>query len=732
MASRKDLEVALKITAETNQAVGALQRVAKGVAALISVAAVKNFVSESVAAFNELESAYRGLESVANHAGIGIQRAMEEATKLSADGLMTVQEAAKSLQNLLARGYDLDQAVSTITRLKDAATYGRQAHLSLGEAVLTATEGLKNENSILVDNAGVTKNVAKMWEEYASQVGKTVSQLTLAEKIQAENNGIARESAAQAGNAAKAVDSYQAQVNKLSNETKSFMAAVGQELVPALTKLMQAGRWVMQNFVTPLVRGLKLVGAAVMAVGADLAIFFDAVVNRNFRGLGERLAENGRRFRAQMDDILLKPFEAQFTPGADNGARREPDAPTRRVSDADRRKAADEARRLAAAQLGLKMELAEQAARLEQDDLERQIAAQQQAYDERLISAGDYYAALSDLQRQQGEGEIRLLQAQRAAAEQVKGSRVDELRAQGEIARVNTEIELIERRIAQQHVDNARARMQVNREAMASAQALIDALNQETFLIGMTNDERTRALALLDLEKLKVSLTAAEYEKLRVALEAALDSNAATAARQAALDQARQQAERTLSALTDNLQRSIADVLSNSFTGDGARGVIKGFVDMLRVSLSNMLAATLTQKLMGMIGSAQALNIGKAFGFSEGGYTGAGGKYQPAGVVHAGEYVFSAESVRKLGIGSLDMLHRLSKGVAVPRMPRLGYAEGGLVNLPGQIAPSVTVNPKVVNMFNIDDAVAEYLNTRRGERSILNIIQRNPGASGAI
>lgn len=35
---------------------------------------------------------------------------------------------------------------------------------------MSATEGLKNENSILVDNAGVTKNVAKMREEYAKKI----------------------------------------------------------------------------------------------------------------------------------------------------------------------------------------------------------------------------------------------------------------------------------------------------------------------------------------------------------------------------------------------------------------------------------------------------------------------------------------------------------------------------------------------------------------------------------
>ena len=36
-------------------------------------------------------------------------------------------------------------------------------------------------------------------------------------------------------------------------------------------------------------------------------------------------------------------------------------------------------------------------------------------------------------------------------------------------------------------------------------------------------------------------------------------------------------------------------------------------------------------------------------GFSEGGYTGAGGKYQPAGIVHRGEGVLNQSEISKLG-----------------------------------------------------------------------------------
>ena len=62
-------------------------------------------------------------------------------------------------------------------------------------------------------------------------------------------------------------------------------------------------------------------------------------------------------------------------------------------------------------------------------------------------------------------------------------------------------------------------------------------------------------------------------------------------------------------------------------------------------------------------------------GFASGGYTGAGGTLDPAGVVHKGEYVFSKRAVDRMGKAELDMLH--AAGMR-------GYATGGLV---GDAAP---------------------------------------------
>ncbi|MBS7542530.1 phage tail length tape measure family protein [Ancylobacter oerskovii] len=60
--------------------------------------------------------------------------------------------------------------------------------------------------------------------------------------------------------------------------------------------------------------------------------------------------------------------------------------------------------------------------------------------------------------------------------------------------------------------------------------------------------------------------------------------------------------------------------------------------------------------LTGILGFA-----GKIFGFDEGGFTGFGGKYEPAGIVHRKEYVFSEEAVNAIGVSNLDAMHRVAK-----------------------------------------------------------------------
>lgn len=144
--------------------------------------------------------------------------------------------------------------------------------------------------------------------------------------------------------------------------------------------------------------------------------------------------------------------------------------------------------------------------------------------------------------------------------------------------------------------------------------------------------------------------------------------------------------------IQDALGDTLEDVLSGNFDNIGSK-----FADMIFKMAANAAAANLAQALFGDFGKSGQIGglIGSAFAgifggggsgpaptaaqvgaagdglmfFAEGGYTGAGGKYDPAGVVHAGEYVIPADATRRLGVGFLDSLR--------------GYADGGYVGANG-------------------------------------------------
>ena len=180
---------------------------------------------------NSYKDALKGLGNVAEYAGVS-STALEEATAKVTNQFLNAEAAATALKNLLLRGYSLDQAVETIQNLSNAAAYGRQASLTFSDAVKSATEGLKNENSILVDNAGVTKNVAKMWEDYAKSIGVSVSALTQQQKVEAEVLGIQQETAAMAGDLASLQDQLSGKLAKTENQVYLLSVAFGDANTP--------------------------------------------------------------------------------------------------------------------------------------------------------------------------------------------------------------------------------------------------------------------------------------------------------------------------------------------------------------------------------------------------------------------------------------------------------------------------------------------------------------------
>ena len=212
---------------------------------LVAAWGIADLAQKTLTAFNELQASMLGLSSVAekmlgdidgaNGAIVsGSEAAKAAARELAADGLMTVAEASAGLKNLLLAGFGLNESTVMMNRFKDSAAFGRQAALGFGQAIVGATEGIKNENSMLVDNAGVTKNVAKMVEDHAAKLGKTTKELTDAEKRTAIYNGILAETSVMTGDAEKLTKTFAGSTAKLNASLKDLYALIGEVLAPAL------------------------------------------------------------------------------------------------------------------------------------------------------------------------------------------------------------------------------------------------------------------------------------------------------------------------------------------------------------------------------------------------------------------------------------------------------------------------------------------------------------------
>ena len=246
--SAKDLAAAQEQVSESAQEASG-QTEAMGAAATAAYAAMAaaaarfmgvlvSAVESGIEAYNRYVASLQGLQSVAAGVGVGTEP-LKAAMGGLTDAFFSATSAAASLKNLLSRGYTLDQAVQAISRLKDAAAFGRQASYSLEQAVVSATEGIKNENSILVDNAGVTKNVAKMWEDYARQLGVTVSGLTQKQKVEAEYQGILAETRHQVGDLVKLEGTLAGSQAEARMSAEQLAKAYGEAMSPAVGALTE-------------------------------------------------------------------------------------------------------------------------------------------------------------------------------------------------------------------------------------------------------------------------------------------------------------------------------------------------------------------------------------------------------------------------------------------------------------------------------------------------------------
>lgn len=242
-------------------------------------------------------------------------------------------------------------------------------------------------------------------------------------------------------------------------------------------------------------------------------------------------------------------------------------------------------------------------------------------------------------------------------------------------------------------------------EALAAAQTL-DFINEQTKAYEESQKQAAALAKVLDELYPDQAATNEYLSKLTLLTEALNNGTLSAEQYYEAVDKLEEKFNETTDGMTEfavqaarNIQDAMGDtledVLSGNFDNIGSK-----FADMIVKMAANAAAANLAEALFGdfgksgqiggLIGSAFAGIFGTGAGsgpaptaaqvgsagdglmfFADGGYTGAGGKYDPAGIVHAGEYVMPADATRRLGVGFLDRLK--------------GYADGGYVGAAGSV-----------------------------------------------
>lgn len=171
-------------------------------------------------------------------------------------------------------------------------------------------------------------------------------------------------------------------------------------------------------------------------------------------------------------------------------------------------------------------------------------------------------------------------------------------------------------------------------------------------------------------------------------------------------------------AALNGLSQQMTDFLTTGKASfkDFASSIIKMIIEMITKMV-------IFNSISGMMGGSTWNMSSIMGGFAGGGYTGAGGKYEPKGVVHGGEFVFTKEATSRIGVKNLYRMMR-------------GYANGGQVGGSSFTGSSRTVAGSAFNFGDINVEVNngnDPASTERGVKMIFEqLIQEACTQGGAV
>lgn len=234
-----------------------------------------------------------------------------------------------------------------------------------------------------------------------------------------------------------------------------------------------------------------------------------------------------------------------------------------------------------------------------------------------------------------------------------------------------------------QNIENQLKKRQALIESYAAAGVLTEQRKNELILASEKESMEQRKQAALelyaaqgDMQKMAVDLFQTATERAGNMLTGLLTGTQTF----------REGVTSLFASLTQSIINNLIDMAAQALITSAIMQTISGVVGSF-----GGVAGGIGGAASGAAGAASSASTG-AMGMSTnfaaydlGGYTGAGGKYEPAGVVHKGEFVMTKEATQRIGVENLYAMMR-------------GYADGGLVSAsPTAAGGSLGIRPTTAN-----------------------------------
>lgn len=234
----QEIEQANKQVENSNNSTGSSWIAVAGTATAALVG-IKSAVTSCITEYNQYVQSMESLQNVSDYTNQSMTDMSKVMQKYSS--IMNKADIATTIKNFSLMGFTVEETDKMIEALTNSAIRNRNANYTVSEAVRVASEGYRQGLSTLSDSAGVTENLSVMLNEYAKSIGKTASQLTVAEQNQAYLNRTMYAAEPFAGAMEGYLDSLAGKQGLFAQSMRDTQVAYSEAIEPVFSGLLTAG-----------------------------------------------------------------------------------------------------------------------------------------------------------------------------------------------------------------------------------------------------------------------------------------------------------------------------------------------------------------------------------------------------------------------------------------------------------------------------------------------------------